>query len=88
MTFNEDSRVKIPTLLHFHEIGYTYMSLRRLNGMMTLNIFTDIFIDSICKINEDVDRDDAARLLSEITLMLDNEDLGKAFYKKTGRPKR
>lgn len=82
MTFNEDSRVKIPTLLHFTKLGYTYMSLRKAKWDDDTNIFTDIFIDSICKINEDVDRDDAARLLSEITLMLDNEDLGKAFYKR------
>lgn len=82
MTFNEDSRVKIPTLLHFTKLGYTYMSLRKAKWDDDTNIFTDIFIDSICKINEDVDRDDAARLLSEITLMLDNEDLGKAFFKR------
>lgn len=82
MTFNEDSRVKIPTLLHFTKLGYTYKSLRKAKWDDDTNIFTDIFIDSICKINEDVDRDDAARLLSEITLMLDNEDLGKAFYKR------
>jgi type I restriction enzyme R subunit len=82
MKFNEDSRVKIPTLLHFTKLGYTYVSLKKAKWDEDTNIFTDIFIDSICKINKDVDRDDAARLLSEITLILDNEDLGKAFYKR------
>ncbi|MDA8886383.1 DEAD/DEAH box helicase family protein [Bacteroidia bacterium] len=82
MKFNEDSRVKIPSLLHFTKLGYTYLSLKKARWDEDTNIFTDIFIDSICKINEDIDRDDATRLLSEITLMLDNEDLGKAFYKR------
>ena len=82
MKFNEDSRVKIPSLLHFTKLGYTYLSLKKARWDEDTNIFTDIFIDSICKINEDIDRDDATRLLSEITLMLDNVDLGKAFYKR------
>lgn len=82
MQFNEDSRVKIPTLLHFTRLGYKYLSLKGAKRDEDTNIFTDIFLDSICKINADIDRDDAARLLSEITFTLDNEDLGKAFYKK------
>lgn len=28
MKFNEDSRVKIPTLLHLTRLGYTYLSLK------------------------------------------------------------
>jgi type I restriction enzyme R subunit len=46
------------------------------------NIFTDIFIKSIVDINEEFAADDASRLLDEISLLLDNEDLGKAFYER------
>ena len=28
MKFNEDSRVKIPALLHFTRLGYHYLSLK------------------------------------------------------------
>jgi type I restriction enzyme, R subunit len=29
MKFNEDSRVKIPTILHLCRLGYTYLSLNK-----------------------------------------------------------
>ena len=49
---------------------------------MDTNIFTDIFKDSIAKINPSLDEDDIDRLLQDVFLLLDNEDLGKAFYEK------
>ena len=44
--------------------------------------FTDIFKKSIIRINPDFDEDQAERLLQDTSLLLDNEDLGKAFYEK------
>ncbi len=82
MKFNEDSRVKIPSIIHLTRLGYNYLSLKNAVWDETTNIFTDIFIDSIQKINPDIDKDEAKRLLSELSLLLDNEDLGKAFYKR------
>ena len=39
-----------------------------------------MFLKSVLKINNGLTEDDANRLLDEISLSLDNEDLGKAFY--------
>lgn len=80
MKFNEDSRVKIPTILHLTRLGYEYLSLKDANWDIDTNIFTDIFLKSITKINVGLSEEDARRLIDEITLSLDNEDLGKAFY--------
>lgn len=82
MTFNEDSRVKIPSLLHLTRLGYTYISLKNAIWDEGINIFTDVFLDSISIINPNIDRSDAKRILDEVSLLLDNEDLGKAFYER------
>lgn len=80
--FNEDSRVKIPTILHLIRLGYEYLSLKDAEWNIDTNIFTNVFLESITKINEGLVFDDANRLLDEVTLLLDNEDLGKAFYER------
>ncbi len=80
--FNEDSRVKIPSILHLCRLGFKYISLKNAVWDADTNIFTDIFKESIIKINPDFDEDKASRLLVDTSLLLDNEDLGKAFYEK------
>ena len=82
MKFNEDSRVKIPTILHLCRLGYSYLSLKDAVWDTETNIFTEILKESICRINPGYDNDQAERLLVDTTLLLDNEDLGKAFYEK------
>ena len=82
MKFNEDSRVKIPSILHLTRLGYKYLSLKGAVWNQETNIFTDIFIDSIQRINHNLEEDEAKRLLSDVSLLLDNEDLGKAFYER------
>jgi type I restriction enzyme R subunit len=82
MVHNEDSRVKIPTILHLIRLGYTYLSLKNNVWDESTNIFTDVFLKSVIKINDSLTEDDAKRLLDEISLSLDNEDLGKAFYER------
>lgn len=82
MTFNEDSRVKIPSILHLCRLGYEYISLKDSKWDVDTNIFTDIFKQSVIKINENFDEEQADRLLQDTSLLLDNEDLGKAFYKE------
>ena len=77
--FNEDSRVKIPSILHLCRLGYTYLSLKGAQWDKQTNIFPEIFKKAIVNINPEMDEDDAARLLLETSLLLDNEDLGKAF---------
>jgi type I restriction enzyme R subunit len=84
MKFNEDSRVKIPTILHLIRLGYSYLSLKGQSWDESNNIFTDIFRESINKINKDrrLTDGDVNRLLYDVTLTLENEDLGNAFYQK------
>ena len=80
MTFNEDSRVKLPSVLHLYRLGYQYLSLKNTVWDETTNIFTDIFAKSIAQINPHIEEGDIDRLLGEIRFALDNEDLGKTFY--------
>ncbi|MGB4971755.1 MAG: type I restriction endonuclease [Cyclobacteriaceae bacterium] len=82
MKFNEDSRVKIPTTLHLVRLGYEYISLKNAKWDEETNIFTDIFKESIGRINKDLSNHDIDRIYSEVSLCLENEDLGKAFYEK------
>lgn len=82
MTFNEDSRVKIPTILHLMRLGYTYISLKDAKWDESTNIFTDVFNDSIKRLNPELSSGDVSRFYNEVALTLENEDLGKAFYEK------
>ena len=80
MKFNEDSRVKIPAIIHLTRLGYDYISLKDNNWDSSTNIFTDIFKSSVGKINPELSSSDLDRLIDKISLTLENEDLGKAFY--------
>ncbi|MGH1471644.1 MAG: type I restriction endonuclease subunit R [Cellvibrionaceae bacterium] len=84
MKFNEDSRVKIPTILHLMRLGYGYLSLKDLSVTWddSTNIFTNIFLQSIQDINPSISTHDAQQTYDEVSLCLENEDLGKAFYEK------
>jgi len=76
MAFNENTRVKIPAILHLCRLGYEYISLvdaKRDEG-------TNIFTESLTRINPDIDKSGIKKILEEISLALDNEDLGRAFY--------
>jgi len=48
---NEDSRVKIPTILHLVRLGFEYLSLKGQSWDETTNIFTEIFYKSIKRLN-------------------------------------
>lgn len=83
MKHNENSRVKIPALVHLTRLGYEYLSLKNYQGIIhpDTNIFVDIFRESISCINgKTLSEQDAAALISELSIKLSNEDLGKAFY--------
>ena len=82
MAFNENTRVKIPAILHLCRLGYTYLSLKELENDSSTNILTDIFTASILRINPSLENSQAKRVFEDTSLLLDNEDLGKAFYEK------
>ncbi len=79
MSFNENTRVKIPAILHLVRLGYTYVSLSKSKWDINTNIFTEIFTDSITRINPGIETSDEKKVYENVCLALDNEDLGKAF---------
>ncbi|EGQ9764267.1 type I restriction endonuclease subunit R [Vibrio alginolyticus] len=82
MSFTEDSRVKIPTILHLMRLGYEYLSLKGTHWDKDTNIFPELFSSAVSRINPDMTSDEVARLLEEVKLSLENEDLGRAFFNK------
>lgn len=82
MKFNEDSRVKIPTILHLIRLGYEYLSLSNQTWDESTNIFTNIFKERVKHLNPKLTDSDINRVYDELSLTLENEDLGKAFYEK------
>jgi len=82
MAFNENTRVKIPAILHLTRLGYEYVSLKNANYDRDTNIFTDIFSERIRHINSSIEDLDPAAVLADIKDILDFDDLGRTFFKK------
>ena len=80
MAFNENTRVKIPAILHLCRLGFSYLSLKKAKRDEGTNIFTGIFNESLIRINADIEPADLKKTFENISLVLDNEDLGQAFY--------
>ena len=80
MAFNENTRVKLPAILHLCRLGYTYVSLGKAKWDTDTNIFTDIFLESVGRLNPELSTADVKRALEDLKLTLDNEDLGQAFF--------
>jgi type I restriction enzyme R subunit len=81
---NENSRVKIPALVHLTRLGYEYLSLKQDNRKICpdTNIFKSLFWDGVNQINGcSLPEQDIDRLLDELAIKLSNDDLGRAFYK-------
>lgn len=80
MSFNENTRVKIPAILHLNRLGYEYLSLSSSEWDKETNIFTNIFRESVLRLNPDLDESDVKRLYEDVSLALEYEDLGRVFY--------
>ena len=63
-------------------LGYKYLSLKGQSWDLDTNIFPDVFKAAIVKINPGIEDAEAGRLLEDVKLLLDNEDLGKAFFER------
>lgn len=81
--FNEDSRVKIPALLHLARLGYTFLpKSRMINIHPDTNIFLNEFKEGISKINgKEYSDPEIMAFVNEISIQLENNDLGKVFYR-------
>ena len=84
--FSEDSRVKIPALLHFKRLGYTYQTKKIGSNEIDKrnNIFKSIFKASLERIN-DKEFSDAKieELLKEIYNLTNNSiDKGESFFNR------
>ena len=82
----EDSRVNIPALVHFTRLGYTYMSIkdkeRNVDYDGDTNIFYSQFLSAVNRINQtELTLEDAKKIIGELKIKLDNDDLGKSFFK-------
>lgn len=82
MAFNENSRVKIPALLHLMRLGYTYIPLREQIRRSDSNIFEDIFLESLQKINPNAQLDELKRVLDEVSFELDYENISENYQHK------
>ncbi|MFW5891707.1 MAG: type I restriction endonuclease, partial [bacterium] len=84
LKFDEDSRVKVPALLHFLRLGYNYQSKKTANIDHRNNIFKNIFKESIKKINsKDYNDQQIEEIIKEISLLTDNEkDKGQHFFNR------
>ena len=83
MNFTEDSRVKIPAILHLARLGFEYIPRNQHSHRNEKNnIFPTIFKESIQKINNNMSNDKVGRLLEDITVSLEFDDLGRDFYQR------
>lgn len=84
MKHNEDSRVKLPALLHCKRLGYSYQTKKQAKIDGRNNIFVDIFKSNINRINnKEFDDSFIDDLIAEIHALTDNSrDKGKSFYER------
>ncbi|MFC3815219.1 type I restriction endonuclease subunit R [Lysobacter sp. GCM10012299] len=81
-TFNEDSRVKVPAILHLARLGYTYLSLKQAKWDTRNNIFPELFEEAILRINPELRHEDVPALLDELHLKLAGDDIGRSFHQR------
>ena len=83
MTFNEDSRVKIPAIVHLTRLGYSYLPKAEIKNLHTdTNIFKDQFKAGLSKINDKEFTDsEIDSFIQQLNIQLEGSDLGKKFYK-------
>lgn len=84
MIHNENSRVKIPALVHLTRLGYKYIKQKDCSGAYCpkTNIFKGILRDSINRLNDTaLTEADVDSLVEELAIKLNTDDLGRAFYK-------
>ena len=89
MSFNENTRVQIPALIHLTRLGYKYFSLKDESVSIDpeTNIVRNIFVQQFFKLNnlDPNDKNNLAlfeREFKNIQLEIGQNDLGKSFYNR------
>ena len=83
--FSELTRVQIPATLHLMRLGYTYLPR---NGKEIserdpdTNILVSVFKEQFLKFNNYLTEEDFERELANIKLELDQNDLGRSFFRR------
>ena len=83
--FSELTRVQIPAALHLMRMGYTYLPR---NGKEIAerdpdtNILVSVFKEQFLKFNNYLTEEDFERELANIKLELDQNDLGRSFFRR------
>lgn len=83
--FDENSRVKIPALLHLTRLNYRYVSYRKSESLIDAetNICKKSFQAALNKINHTNFTDsDIGSIIRELKNFLQAEDLGRKFFEK------
>ena len=84
--FNEATRVQMPAMVHLTRLGYTYFGkiTEDMAGSVydpDTNILIDVFKRQFEMLNPDY-KGEAEQTLRTIRQELDNDDLGRSFYKR------
>ena len=83
---NELTRVQLPAIIHLTRLGYKYFGKISEESAGTVfdadtNILRQVFIEQFAKLNPD-NAGEAEQMLVTIKQELDNDDLGRSFYKR------
>ncbi len=86
MKFNEATRVQMPALVHLTRLGYTYFGKIHEEDAGSIydpetNILLNVFKERFSKLNPGKEGL-AEQTLKDIRLELNNDDLGRSFYKR------
>ena len=81
MKFNEDTRVKIPSILHLTRLGYISSIFKRYFLGWKYKYLQRYFHSIYKNINnsKNLKDDEVLRVYDDISLLLENDDLGKSF---------
>lgn len=84
--FNEATRVQMPALVHLTRLGYEYFGKisEEMAGTVydpDTNILKEIFKEQFCSLNPGHEGE-VEQVLRTIRQELDNDDLGRSFYKR------
>ena len=82
MAFNENSRVKLPALVHLCKLGYQYVSEKELKQVCDTdtNINIDVLKSKLCQFNPLLKSIEIDQFFDKLKIVFDNNDLGREFY--------